>query len=91
MQDRFPVGAGGDYSAGETGGSEDHQHSIDSALAEVDHSHTLSDGMTTVESGPGVPLPDATHVASMDLYHNHTGSTESHLPPFYGVVFIRKT
>lgn len=79
LRDKFIVGAGDTYDPGDTGGDVDHQHDFTSDI----HYHQLVSGTDIVENEDFSPLLDGA-VA--------TGTTDNGnvLPPYHGIVFIKK-
>ena len=101
LQDRFIVGAGNNYSPGNTGGSAD--------AVVVSHSHTISDsghthnftavlsatGNTDSGSGDREPAPASTGTtqsATTGITINSAGEsgTGKNLPPYYALAFIMR-
>jgi len=99
LQGKFPAGVdpnnAAQFTAGQSGGSLTHSHSIAMAPA---HSHGGSTGgpsatvLVNAGSNARVPTESHTHIISPDGAHDHGGSTgiSSSLPPYMSVVFCEK-
>lgn len=107
FNNRMPIGAGGLYAAGATGGSKDaivvaHTHTATTSITDPGHTHpTGSSGagapngsdLSTTAYGTASATGSATTGITASTTVNSTGSsgTDANLPPYLGVYFIVKT
>jgi len=102
LQNRFPVGAGDDYSQGGTGGSKDaivvsHTHTASTATAGA-HSHSIGGnvgfGGNNVQFGSGYAAnggntsTHAGHNHSVTVNSQGSSGTDANLPPYMGLYYI---
>jgi len=98
MRDRVPVGVGGDFVAGDTGGEQNHLLTIDEMPL---HSHTndphahseIAAIPALADFGTGAPVPSATASAAStglaSITIHNTGGTDSHnnMQPYLAVAW----
>ena len=90
LRDRFIVGAGGKYGAGETGGSEaidiNHSHSYSGTVNET----TSTDYHRVPTTGNQIYYPTTSHKHSYSGTTNAYNATKNILPPYYALCYIMK-
>ena len=105
LRNRFVVGAGDDYSVGNTGGSKDatlvshshtinnHTHSFSASTTGGNHNHTYVDQYVVINNGYRPWPANNNDCAQRNINSGSTGGGQSHenRPPYYALCYIMKT
>lgn len=90
LRDRFVVGAGSDYSVGDTGGESKHTLNI-SEMPRHSHTFVLTSGEGSYSGYRGI-TPTKHEGFYRNLVTSNAGSSQPHnnLPPYYALCYIMK-